>query len=171
MFNTTHQTLKILAALTWYSGVVVLTIKSMTLFISAYTILPEVLRLSMLIIIGIVIGLIKANYLFNKLCFKNLQRIASLQNPKIWQFYRGRFFIFLASMILLGNYLSKIVDGSYLFMATVAVIELSIATALLVSSRCFFSHAKKRGQVFTFASSLTLFDKVKDTHFIMHSVS
>ena len=29
----------------------------------------------------------------------------------------------------------------------------------------------KRGQVFTFASSLTLFDKVKDTHFIMHSVS
>jgi len=30
---------------------------------------------------------------------------------------------------------------------------------------------KKRGQVFTFASSLTLFDKVKDTHFIMHSVS
>jgi len=31
--------------------------------------------------------------------------------------------------------------------------------------------SKKRGQVFTFASSLTLFDKVKDTHFIMHSVS
>ena len=24
---------------------------------------------------------------------------------------------------------------------------------------------KKRGQVFTFASSLTLFDKVKDTHY------
>ena len=136
-----HQTLKILAALTWYSGVVVLTIKSMTLFISAYTILPEVLKLSMLIIIGIVIGLIKANYLFNKVCFKNLRRIVLLQNPKIWQFYRGRFFLFLASMILLGDYLSKMVEGSYLFMATLAIIELSIATALLVSSRCFFSRS------------------------------
>ena len=30
--------------------------------------------------------------------------------------------------------------------------------------------AKKRGQVFTFASSLTLFDKVKDTHFIKKGV-
>ena len=42
--------------------------------------------------------------------------------------------------------------------------------SLLLHSH-FCSSNKKRGQVFTFASSLTLFDKVKDTHFIMHSVS
>ena len=138
LFNAQPRTLKILAALVWYSGFVVLYIKSSILFLEAYKINDNLIWTSLAIVIGFSAGAIKSKYLFRKLCIKNLKRINKLQQPKIWQFYRIQFLIFLFSMIVLGLFLSQWIHGNYAMLLTMAVIELSIATALLSSSLCFF---------------------------------
>ena len=139
LFDAQPSTLKILAALVWYSGFVVLYIKSSILFLEAYKINNDMTWTSLAVAIGFVAGAIKSKYLFRKLCIKNLKRINELQQPKIWQFFRIQFLIFLFSMIVLGLFLSQWIHGHYAMLLTMAVIELSIATALLSSSHCFWS--------------------------------
>ena len=94
MFNTSPYTLKLLAALVWYSGAVVLYIKSASMLFRAEMINPGQHWIWMAVLSGLVIGGIKAKYLFKRLCFKNLARINALQQTKLWHFYRIRFFIF-----------------------------------------------------------------------------
>ncbi|MFK5891752.1 MAG: hypothetical protein QM504_00855 [Pseudomonadota bacterium] len=141
MFDSSSYTLKLLAAAIWYSGVVILLIKSTSLFIEAERINPEQLWTPIAFFSGLILGSIKAKYIFQKLCFKNLDRIDTLKQPKIWNFYRLHFFIFLFSMVTLGAYLSRVAEGDYPVLITVAIIDISIATALLGSSHCFW---KKR---------------------------
>ncbi|MCW8827235.1 MAG: hypothetical protein OQK78_12525 [Gammaproteobacteria bacterium] len=138
MFETSPRTLKLLAALVWYIGIVVLILKSGRLFIEADQINPDELSTGLVILAGLLVGTVKAKYLFGRLCIKNLKRIESLEQPKIWQFYRIHFFIFLFAMITLGGYLSRLAHGDYTMLLTVAAIELSIATALLGSSHIFW---------------------------------
>lgn len=138
MLNTSTLTLKRLAALVWYIGVVVLLIKSGGLFLKADRDGASSLLVILAILSGLVIGLIKANYLFIKVCNRNLKRINALKQPMLWQFYRIRFFFFLGLMISLGSYLSKLAQGDYLLLIALGVVELSIAIALLVSSHCFW---------------------------------
>jgi len=83
---------------------------------------------------------LKAKFLFTKSCRKNLDRIKNLENPKIWQFFRPGFFGFLAFMILAGTSLSRMAHNNYPFLINVAVLDLSISTALIVSSRVFWKH-------------------------------
>ncbi len=135
--NTSQQTLKQLAALVWYCGVVVLFIKSSSLLIDAIKIETEILWVGVTILMGVGLGWLKGKYLFTPLCQKNLRRINALVQPKIRQFYRPQFFIFLASMVSLGNYLSQKAQGDDLFLLLVAMVDLSIAVALLYSSVCF----------------------------------
>jgi len=90
------------------------------------------------ILSGLVIGWLKAKYLFISVCNKNLKRIDALKQPMLWQFYRIRFFFFLCLMISLGNFLAKLAQGDYRMLIGLGVVELSIATALLVSSHCFW---------------------------------
>jgi hypothetical protein len=138
MFDASTRTLKLLASLVWYSGAVVLYIKSSGLLIKSQNINPDLIWIWLAIFGGLMIGAIKAKYLFKRLCLKNLKRIDALDKPKLWHFYRLRFFMFLFTMVLLGYFLSKHAHDNYPMLIVMAVVELSIATALLGSSHCFW---------------------------------
>lgn len=138
MFNASPRTLKLLASWVWYSGFLVLFVKGTKLLLEAEKINPDQIWTWLAFLAGLGIGGIKAKYLYNKLCIKNLSRINALENPKIWHFYRMRFFFFLCLMIILGHFLSQMAHGNYSMLITMAIIELSVATALLGSSYCFW---------------------------------
>jgi len=138
MFNTSTRTLRLLASLVWYSGAFVLSYKSIIMLTEAQAINPDQARTWLTIAAGLLFGAIKAKYLFTKVCIKNLNRIDALKKPKLWEFYRVRFFIFLITMILLGNFISRHAHGNYSMLVTMALIEISLATALLGSSFCFW---------------------------------
>lgn len=138
MFNTSTRTLKLLASLVWYSGAIVLSFKSIIMLTEAHAINPEHTRTWLTIIAGLIFGAIKAKYLFAKICIKNLNRIDALKKPKLWDFYRIRFFFFLLIMIVLGNFISRHAHGNYAMLVNMALIEISLATALLGSSFCFW---------------------------------
>ena len=86
---------------------------------------------------GTVVGSLKIRYIFNPACRKNLDRIASLREPQLWQFFRARFFFFLALMIAAGAMASHGARGSFPFLITVATVDFSLAIALLGSSLNF----------------------------------
>ncbi len=138
IYNTSKKTLNILASTVWYTGIIALSLKSFFLLQAANDINPNLIYIGFCLLTALIIGAIKTKYIFIGLCMKNLNRISFLNNPKIWQFYRPQFFIFLISMILLGSYLSKLAQGNYIMLISMAIIELSIATALLGSSHCFW---------------------------------
>lgn len=139
-----HKTLKILAALLWYVGVFILLTKGSELAQDAQDLAPEKRGQGLAWLGGIVVGLIKTRFIFIKSCRKNLARINALQMPKIWQFYRSRFFVALIMMILLGSFLSRVSQGNYTFLVAVAMLDISIGTALLLSSWEFW----KKGVIY-----------------------
>lgn len=138
MLNTSHYTLKLLAALVWCSGGFVMIIKSTHMLIEAANIEPGQNWIWLTIAGGFLFGVIKARFLFIRLCIKNLRRIDALVQPQLWQFYRTRFFVFLLSMVILGSYISHRAQGDYQMLIAMAFIEISLATALLGSSHCFW---------------------------------
>ena len=138
MFNTNSNTLIKLAAMVWYTGVIVLITKSCTLLIEAYKGDTNLIYILMAFICGIVIGIIKAKYMFYNIGKRNINRINLLANPKLWQFYRKRFFVFLFSMITLGKFLAGAARGNNMALIALAVLETSIAFALLLISHCFW---------------------------------
>lgn len=133
LFNTSQRALKILAMTIWLIGVAVLIRKSGALLIEAYALKPS-FWVWIAIALGILIGGIKAEYLFHKSCKKNITRINALKTPKLWQFYRPKFFLFLAIVISFGATMSHLAHGNFAFLLIVAIFDLSIATALLFSS-------------------------------------
>lgn len=138
MLNTTSNVLIKLAALVWCTGVVVLISKSSALFLEAIRGGADRRVVLIAVFCGIVIGKIKAKYLFYNIGKKNIDRINLLTTPKLWQFYRKRFFVFLFLMMELGKYLSALAHGENMALIAVAVLELSIAVALALSSHCFW---------------------------------
>jgi len=122
----------------WYSGVAVLLIKSSGLFLQAYQGGASSLGVGLSLLAGLGLGLVKARYLFVRVCRKNLARIRTLKKPMLWQFYRGQFFIFLSCMIFAGVFMSRAAQGNYRLLIFLALLELSIAVALLVSGHCFW---------------------------------
>jgi len=135
---TTSRTLKILAALLWYLGGVMLVSKGSSLLIEADMLKPEKNWTWGAIVIGLLIGGLKAKYLFSVSCKKNLARIDLLDKPKIWQFFSPKFFLSLAMMILAGVTLSRMAHNNYIFLLSVAILDISIATALIGSSYTFW---------------------------------
>lgn len=142
MFDTTPATLKRLAALVWFSGVIALAIKSGSLLLEAEEISPNQPWTWLSIAAGLSLGAIKAKYIFGKLCIKNLRRIDALKHPKIWHCYRLQFFVFLFLMVSLGGYLSRIAHGDYPMLIAVATVDITIATALLGSGWWFWREPK-----------------------------
>ena len=67
-----------------------------------------------------------------------LRQIEKLAEPKIWQFFRPVFFMFLFLMILAGAALSRLAHGNYFLLLCIAALDLTIATALLGSSYVFW---------------------------------
>lgn len=139
MFDTTHKTLRTLAALVWYTGFIVLAVKSSGLFFLAAEVGINFFVIIAAVFCGIFIGKIKAKKLFYGVGKKNIERINELIHPKIWQFYRKRFFFFLFLMISMGNYLAVAAQGNGPGLLFLGTLELSIGTALLLSSNCFWS--------------------------------
>lgn len=138
MLDASPTTLKILALLLWVTGVIILLTKASALLLEAYRLQPNDIWVSIAIIIGVLIGVLKAKFIFCKVCRKNLRRIDQLNQPKVWQFYRPGFYLFLSLMIMLGATLSRVAQGDYSLLIGVAVLDISIATALLGSSHLFW---------------------------------
>lgn len=135
---TSKRTLNILAALFWFSGGVVLTLKGGSLLLEAHQLRPEHEWALLTLALGMLIGGLKAKYLFSRLCKKNLARIAGLQKPQFWQVFRSRFLVFLTLMTVAGAALSSMAQGNHLFLIAVAILDFSVATALLGSSAVFW---------------------------------
>jgi len=138
MLTVSTRTLNILAAIVWYGGGIVLLLKSGSLLREATALHPELFWPAISLILGLVIGGIKAKYLFSHSCRKNLFRISTLDDPKFWQFFRPRMFFFLALMISAGATLSRVAQQNYLLLCVVAALDLTIAVALLGSSYVFW---------------------------------
>jgi MFS-type transporter involved in bile tolerance (Atg22 family) len=140
MKKVSSHILKVLAALVWYIGGVVLLLKGGSLLLEADRLRPDQEWPWLALVFGLSLGGLKARGLFGRSCKNNLERIEALESPKLWQFFRPGFFVFLVIMILAGASLSRLAQGSYPFLITVGLLELSIATALLGSSYIFWTH-------------------------------
>ena len=134
----TKLTLLSLAAFTWYSGGIALFLKASALIKQAYTLNPVSFWIYLGPVLGITIGFIKTLLIFNHACRKNIKRIHSLLNPRVWQFFRPGMFIFLSIIIPAGAMMSRLAAGKFGWLCTVAVLDLSIGTALLASSLQFW---------------------------------
>ena len=137
MIVTTNQ-LKLLAAVLWYSGGVILFFKGRSLLMQADALIPDSQWFGLAILIGLLVGVLKVIFIFRKVCRKNLMRIYALSQPKIWQFYRTGFFIFLTCMVILGSSLSHAAQGNFPFLICMAIVDFSLSVALLGSSYVFW---------------------------------
>jgi len=134
----TNRSLIYLAALLWYTGSIILLLKGSKLLSEAEVLKPEEGWLWQVAVLGIFLGGLKAKFIFNKSCQKNLDRIASLVKPRMWQFFRIRFFAALTLMILVGVTLSILAHNNYPMLISVALLDISIGIALLGSSYVFW---------------------------------
>lgn len=138
MLTVSHTVLKFLAAFVWYTGGFVLLFKGLSLLQEARAIHPGWLWPVLVVMGALLLGGVKAKYLFRKSCRKNLARIDAMTEPKIWQFFRPGFFLALALMIATGAALSRLANGRYVPLLAVSLLDLSIAVALLSSSIVFW---------------------------------
>lgn len=138
------RALKRLAMVVWYVGFIALSLKSYALFAEAYSIDNTVYKLIALLTLGLLLSLLKTKYIFTKACRTNLARIEALEHPKIWQFYRIGFFLFLAIVISLGAWLSRMSSGDYTLLVSVGVVDMALALALFFSGFVFFKERAKR---------------------------
>jgi hypothetical protein len=136
--KTSPGILRTLAALVWYIGAAVLILKGSSLLAEAHDLQPGRFWPAIAVAAGLLIGGLKGILLFTKSCHKNLDRIAGLAEPKLWQFFRPGFFLALALMISAGATLSRLAHGHFKGLIAVAILDLSIGTALLLSSYVFW---------------------------------
>ena len=139
MGNLSARGLKILSAAVWITGGVVLLLKGCSLLVQAGTQSPGRVWPLLAVFGGLLLGGWKGRVLFSRSCEKNLIRIDALERPRVWQFFRPGFFVFLLIMILAGATLSRMAQGNYPFLIGVAFLDLSIATALIESSYRFWA--------------------------------
>jgi len=142
----THRILIILAALFWYTGASILLLKGGSLAIQAGQLAPASAWPWMAAISGLLLGLIKAKYIFSGSCRRNLARIYILKRPRWWQFFRPGFFVFLLLMIIVGATLSRMAQGNFAFLIGVALLDFTIAFALLGSSHVFWKTKYRGGE-------------------------
>jgi hypothetical protein len=137
--QVTHRFLIFLSALVWYGGGVGLAWKGSALLLEANSINQDGVWSILAPLLGVVIGVIKAKFIFIKNCRKNITRINQLLQPKPWQFFRLRFMFILLIAITVGTSLSSMAHGHYNFLLLVGVIDISVAVALLVSSFVYWN--------------------------------
>jgi len=138
MQSITKKHLIIISALVWYAGGISLGLKSVSLLKAAYYIYPNLLIVVIAVISGILIGLFKGKYIFMKSCRRNIQRINNLKKIRLWLFFKPSFVIALALMITTGATLSRLAEGNYAALLAVAVLDLTIGTALFYSSFAYW---------------------------------
>lgn len=140
MTHASTRSLIILSALFWYGGGLVLLLKGVSLVLEARRLAPGNLWPGLVLISGVIIGAIKARFLFSRSCRKNLIRINALAQPQWWQFFRPGFFAFLALMMVAGTMLSRLSHGNYPFLLVVALLDVSVAIGLIGSSYVFWEN-------------------------------
>jgi hypothetical protein len=138
MLTVSRRTLYILSATTWHIGGIVLLGKAASLLSEADSLRPEQNWQWIFVVVGLLLGLLKARYLFSRFWRKNQRRIDTLDDPQLWQFFRPGFFLMLAAMILAGAMLSRLAAGHYRPLIGVATLDLSLAIALLGSGLIFW---------------------------------
>lgn len=138
MFHASARTLKVLAALVWYSGGFVLLLKGGSLLSEAEALRAGQFWPWLAAGGGLLLGAVQARTLFRKSGRKNLRRIAALERPRLWQFFRPGFFGALAVMIAAGAALSRLARGNHAFLLFVAGLDLAVAVSLLGSSTVFW---------------------------------
>jgi hypothetical protein len=138
MMIVSARSLNILAALVWYVGGVVLVLKGGSLLAEAEALRPGLAWPWLALAAALLLGGLKARFLFARSCYRNLTRIAALDQPRIWQFYKPGFFLFLALMVSAGATMSRLAQGNYPALIGVAILDLAIAIALLGSSYVFW---------------------------------
>ena len=138
MPSVSPRSLNFLAALVWYAGGIVLVLKGGSLLAEAAALGPGLAWPWVAVGVALLAGGLKARFLFSRNCEKNLARIAALEQPRIWQFFRPGFFAALAAMILAGATLSRLAHGRYAMLVSVAALDLALAVALLGSSSVFW---------------------------------
>lgn len=144
--RVSRSTLKALAAITWYTGGLVLLFKGSGYLLEAA---GGELRPGPIVAaaVGVTTGVLRGRSMFSKACRRNLRRIDALEDPRVWQFFRPGFFAALALMILGGAALAWVSGTGYWGLVVVGGLELVIATALLTSSVAFWrSPAPARSQ-------------------------
>lgn len=127
-----------MSAIVWLSGAIVLLSKGASLFAEAVALNPDQPGSWLAIAAGVLIGAAKAQFLFGRFCRRNLDRIAALQDPQLTQAFRPQFYAFLATMVLLGAFLSRLANGNYVALMALVTLDISLAVALLGSLRSFF---------------------------------
>jgi hypothetical protein len=142
MMKTTKRTLVILAAAVWYIGGIILLRSGLELLHLAKDLRPGESWPWLTVSLGIALGIIQALTIFSRSCRKNLQRIQSLDEPKIWQFFRPGFFLALAGMITTGILLDHFSQGQYFFMLGVSALDFALTISLLGSSYIFWTETK-----------------------------
>jgi hypothetical protein len=136
------NTLKILAAFVWIIGGIFLLLKCGSLFYEAKSMQPENNFILLGIILGFLLGGLKARFLMVNFCKQNLNRISKLKKPKVYQFFTPIFFAALILMIFAGSLMSLFAHGNFFLLLAVAVLDLGIGTGLLASSHVFFTTRK-----------------------------
>ena len=138
MFTVSARTLNILSALVWYGGGIALLLKGRSLLAEAEALNPGQPWPWLGAAAALLLGGLQAKFMFAKSCRKNLDRIVALDEPKVWQFFRPGFFVFLALMIAAGATLSRLAHQSYAWLIAVAMIDWIVAVSLLGSSYVFW---------------------------------
>ncbi len=138
MFTVSARTLNLLSALVWYGGGIALMLKGRSLLAEAEALHPGLPWSWLAAVVALLLGGLQAKFLFVKICRKNLDRIAALERPRIWQFFRPGFFGLLAIMIATGVTLSRLAHNNYAFLIGVAMLDLIVAVSLLGSSVVFW---------------------------------
>ncbi len=137
VFAVSKNTLKTVSGLVWIGGAIALLLKGASLLALAMALKPGEIWTWLAVTAAVLIGVVKAQYLFSGFCRKNLDRIAALDDPRLWQAFRPGFYVFLTTMVLLGATLSNLAIGNYPSLLALVVLDISIAIALLGSIRAF----------------------------------
>lgn len=130
--------LNIMAAFVWCLGGIILLMKGGSLLAGSASLFPGPVWPWVTAVAGLLLGVIKGRFIFSRNCKKNLKRISSLKNPRIWQFFSPGFFLFLLLMITAGVVLSRLAHTAFPILVGVAVLDLAVGVALLASSRVFW---------------------------------
>ena len=143
--KTSKRTLIFLAAAVWYIGGVMLFRSGVELIRSAVDLKPGWAWPWLAVLAGLILGIIQAKAIFTRSCRKNLHRINSLEDPRIWQFYRPGFFLALAIMITSGILLNHWAQGYYFYMLGVAGLDFALTVSLLGSSYVYWIKNQTEG--------------------------
>jgi len=134
MILSQTRKLKGLAALIWYIGGFILLFKGISLIEEAFIMSPSHYWHWVGITVGIGVGMLKAVFIFKRSIHRNMDRIESLRDPQLWQFYSPKFWFALALMITAGVVLSRMAHGNYPMLIVVGGLDLSLSMALIGSS-------------------------------------